>query len=89
MNNTEPTISSPILGRSFGWHASTIAQPDGQIVKAEFLCTTSGILRVVVTSIRVDGSGSFVWSASPDYPMVLRVIDEGPTVSTSGTVYSP
>lgn len=86
-DNTEPTTSSPVLGRTLTRHDSTGGVPDGTHIEAEFVCTTSGILRVAVCTTRVGGSVAVAWTATSSYPMLLQVIDAGPTVATSGTVY--
>ncbi|GAA2543624.1 hypothetical protein [Pseudonocardia hydrocarbonoxydans] len=86
-NNTEPTTTSPILGRALVRHDSTIGIPDTCVIVAYFYASATGTLRVAVCTQRVAGTVTVAWTAAPDFPMSLTVEDVGDTIATTGTVY--
>jgi hypothetical protein len=86
-NDVEPTTSDTQLAR-----AVTYQDPSGTPVavhdEAYFHASANGFLRVAVCSHRPVGSNTGQWTADTDRPMTLTIVDVGPTVATSGTVYS-
>jgi hypothetical protein len=49
--------------------------------------SSDGNLRAVVTSVRVEGTVTVIWTAGSGRAMTLEVQDCGPTVTQDGTVY--
>jgi hypothetical protein len=86
-NDVEPTTSDTQLARIV-----TFQDPSGVPVgvhdEAYFHASADGFLRVAVCSHRPVGSNAGQWTASSDRPMTLSIIDVGPTVATTGTVYT-
>ena len=84
-NNTEPTTSSTILGRSIIYNAA-VNVPYMTIIDLMFHSAATGFFRPVMTSIRAVGSGDCYWE-STDNVCQLSVFDCGPTPANSGTLY--
>jgi hypothetical protein len=86
-NNTEPTTTSPILGRALVRHDSTTGAPDQCHIEGLFFNDIATVLRVVVTTTRVLGTVNVSWTADAAFPMTLTVEDVGDTIAATGTVY--
>lgn len=86
-DDTEPTTSSTQIGRGLNPISNDAGIPDPVHIAVPYVCTHDGWLRVAACSQRAVGSLDCFWTCASDRPMTLTIIDLGPTVSTSGTVY--
>lgn len=86
-DNTEPLVTSAILGRSIVRHDSATGIPDSCIVVEHFYAAATGTLRIAVCTQRVAGAVTVAWTADAQFPMSLIVEDMGITIATTGTIY--
>lgn len=87
VNNTEPTTSSSVLGRSVWAHSSTIGQPDTVFVETLYTAPSTATLRVLLCSRRVDGSLTFSWVPTSNSRLFIYIQYAGDLTPANGTVY--
>lgn len=88
INDTEPLVSSPQLGRAESHNDSTLGVPRTVLVRGIYEATTDHIFRVALCSERVEGSVNVVWTGGPGRPVMLIIEDMGATVTDDGTYYT-
>jgi len=86
-NDVEPTTSDTQLQRAESRNDSTGGVPRTVFITGKIDISSDGYLRAVVTSVRVEGTVTVIWTAGSGRAMTLEVQDCGPTVTQDGTVY--